>query len=639
MNVGETQTVSINTLNKVGMMLFDGVQGQTVSFKFGPTTMTQVSFWIYDTNGIPIHRFANFSPSEGLYPLGGVSEKFVDTVLLPRTGTYMIFVYPPTSTGNLQISIYDVAPDVTSPITIGGPPVAVTTTTPGQNGKLFFDGIEGQKISLTTGNSSMGAIVQIYNPYNGTFGPGVAMSPGYETFIDQQTLSATGRYTIIVDPGGASTGTTNINLYNAADVTGTVTPGDAAITQTLNYPGQNIRYTFNGTAGQQVSLNVTSGTLRTYSMSILKPDGTSLAEVSVPSGFSGNYIDRQALPVDGTYTVLIDGYSASTGNVTIALYAVPADLTGTVNIGGPSVPITFNIPGQNASYTFSGNAGQKVSLGLSGVSVSSIVYLKKPDGTTLTSAEVYPPGRSIDTQTLPVNGTYSVFIDPIAASTGNTTLTVNDASDVTATITPGGPSVTTTTSVAGQNAVLSFDGTTGQRISLKLSSYGIAYFVSLKRPNGTEIAQRFVNSGFTGDYIDTLVLDATGTYTILLDPYDTFTGTVTSTLYDVQPDATGTITIGDPAASVSITTPGQNGLLSFDGLSGQQVTVRMTNNTMDCIDIRLLRPDGSVLTSIQSCQSSFNLTTQTLPVNGTYTIQIDPSVYHTGSISVSVTNP
>jgi hypothetical protein len=114
---------------------------------------------------------------------------------------------------------------------------------------------------------------------------------------------------------------------------------------------------------------------------------------------------------------------------------------------------------------------------------------------------------------------------------------------------------------------------------------------------------------------------------------------MTLTLYDVPADVAGAVTIGGPAVQVTITVPGQNGSLTFNGTSGQQVTVRVTNNTMSTVTVKLLKPDGTTLTSKTSSSSSFNLTTQTLPTTGTYTITIDPSGANTGSMNVSVTSP
>jgi hypothetical protein len=97
--------------------------------------------------------------------------------------------------------------------------------------------------------------------------------------------------------------------------------------------------------------------------------------------------------------------------------------------------------------------------------------------------------------------------------------------------------------------------------------------------------------------------------------------------------------VGGSSVSVPLNTPGQNGQVTFSGTSGQQVTVRVTSNTIVGVTVKLLKPDGSQLTSSFSSSSSFNLAQQTLPATGTYTIVIDPSVSNTGSMSVSLTSP
>jgi hypothetical protein len=140
-------------------------------------------------------------------------------------------------------------------------------------------------------------------------------------------------------------------------------------------------------------------------------------------------------------------------------------------------------------------------------------------------------------------------------------------------------------------------------------------------------------------FIDVKTLPATGTYTIVVDPLGSATGNLTLTLYDVPADTTGTVSIGGSSVSVSLGTPAQKGTLTFTGSASQQVTVRMTSNTFGSVTVKLLKPDGSQLTSGTSSSSIFNLATQTLPTTGTYTIVVDPAGVNTGSISVSVTNP
>jgi hypothetical protein len=57
------------------------------------------------------------------------------------------------------------------------------------------------------------------------------------------------------------------------------------------------------------------------------------------------------------------------------------------------------------------------------------------------------------------------------------------------------------------------------------------------------------------------------------------------------------------------------------------------------VTVTLLKPDGSQLTSNQWFTSSFDLSQQTLPATGTYSIKVDPSTTDTGSITVNVSTP
>jgi hypothetical protein len=77
-------------------------------------------------------------------------------------------------------------------------------------------------------------------------------------------------------------------------------------------------------------------------------------------------------------------------------------------------------------------------------------------------------------------------------------------------------------------------------------------------------------------------------------------------------------------------------LPSFAGTANQAITVRITGNNLGNVTVKLLKPDGTQLTSASSSASSFNLSTQTLPVSGTYTISIDPSGANAGSLSIAV---
>ncbi len=79
-----------------------------------------------------------------------------------------------------------------------------------------------------------------------------------------QTLAVTGTYSILVDPSGDRIGSVTSTLYDVPpNVTGSITPGGAAVTVATGTPGQNAQLSFNLTAGQMVSLNITGVTVNT----------------------------------------------------------------------------------------------------------------------------------------------------------------------------------------------------------------------------------------------------------------------------------------------------------------------------------------------------------------------------------------
>jgi hypothetical protein len=214
--------------------------------------------------------------------------------------------------------------------------------------------------------------------------------------------------------------------------------------------------------------------------------------------------------------------------------------------------------------------------------------------------------------------------------------------DYTNTITAGGAAVSASMTTPGQNGALTFSGTTGDRISLKgtsgLTGYIVGCDVNVKilKPDTSVLAADTCMEG--SGFIDVQTLPATGTYTIIVDPVNQAVGSLTLQLYTVPADTTGSVTIGGSAATVTLGTPGQNGTLTFAGSASQQVTVHMTANTFGWVTVKVLKPDGSTLTSALGF-GSFNLSTVTLPTTGTYAIVVDPSAAVTGAISVGVSSP
>jgi YD repeat-containing protein len=539
-----------------------------------------------------------------------------------------------------------------------GTATTITVSTAGKIGLWLFDGSVGQRVSLRGTNGSSGQVVgcdhpvSLRRPDNTVQASACMESSG---FMDTVTLLSADTFSLMHDPAGTATGSVTLTLYNVpADFTGTISAGGSAQTVSTTVPGQNAELTFAGVSGQRISLVGTNGMSGQVlgcdvNVSIVQPDGNVLATPTCME--NSGFIDVKTLPAAGTYRIVVNPVDIATGSLTLTLHDVPADYSGSITPGGSAATVSTTTAGQNGALTFTGTAGQRISLvgsnGLSGqiLGCDVNVSILNPDATVLAAATCMEGSGFIDVKTLPSSGTYTILVDPVSTATGSVTLTLYDVpADYTASITPGGSAVTASTTTQGQNAQLTFQGTAGQRVSLSGTNgmSGQIFFacdvhVTILNPGGSVLAPATCMEG--SGFIDVRTLATSGTYTIVVDPASTATGSLTLTLHDVPADTTGTISIGGSAVDVPLSTPGQNGTLTFSGTSGQQVTVRMTGNTFGSLTVKVLKPDGTQLTATTSSAASFNLSTQTLPTTGTYTVVIDPASWNTGTVSITVTNP
>jgi hypothetical protein len=225
------------------------------------------------------------------------------------------------------------------------------------------------------------------------------------------------------------TGGATLMMYTLVDVSGTITPGGPPVGVKIITPGQNARYTFTGKSDQVVAVQATNDTFYDCGtiIAILKPDGSPLGSPTAICG-GGAFLDQQTLPVNGTYTVLVNPENATTGGATLTLYTV-ADVTGTVTPGGPPVAVKITRPGQNGRYTFAGRSGQTVTVQASRATFESCgttISLLKPDESPLGPPVAICGGAgTLEAQILPTDGTYTVLVNPDDATTGETTVAVS----------------------------------------------------------------------------------------------------------------------------------------------------------------------------------------------------------------------
>ena len=230
-------------------------------------------------------------------------------------------------------------------------------------------------------------------------------------------MPVTGTYTVrvTVAPGYAST----LSLTLSGEVTGTLPPNTTPTTFSTARVGQNARYTFSGTIGQNVSVAWSGSTITAGQVYVYQPDGLQLSTASF--GADG-YISLTSLLETGTYTVWVVPNGVYTGQVAMHLLT---DATGPISTNG--APLDVSLLGfQNGSFTFVANAGQELTLtvdNLLTVPASQPVGISvlAPDGvTTIATCGVAGPCAL---PVLTVTGTYTVRVFDSANFT--TTLTLS----------------------------------------------------------------------------------------------------------------------------------------------------------------------------------------------------------------------
>ena len=504
--------------------------GEAIPLKFNGTAGERVSVALTNVS-ILISQDSIVSPSGASLASTyiGTGGGIIDATTLPTTGAYTINVAPfASSTGSMTVQLSDVVADATASATPGGPAVPISTTTPGQNARVTFNGSANERISMNITNATFSfAFLSILKPDGSTLGSNRIIGPG-DTFFDTTTLPSTGAYTLFIDPNGVTTGSATVQIYDVPpDAGGPITLGGGPVNVSTTVPGQNGRLTFSATAGQRVSMAISNVSFASATAQLLDPSGNPVGG-SVLFGTGGGFVDTRTLPSTGTYALTIDPPNTTTGAATFTLYNVPPDVTGTITPGSAFVS-SISTPGQNANYTFSGTAGQRISL-KTGPSTISMGYVSitGPAGVQVVSRTLFSSFETfVDARPLPATGTYTLTIDPYNEATGFAMVNVyNVPDDASAALTVGGPSQSISIGTPGQNGRVTFTGQAGHAVTVSLTNISVPVsFVSILKPDGTPL----VTNQLVGPFPKTIPATPTvdGTYTIVIDPQGTATGSMT----------------------------------------------------------------------------------------------------------------
>ncbi|MFC4120496.1 polymorphic toxin-type HINT domain-containing protein [Nonomuraea zeae] len=460
----------------------------------------------------------------------------------------------------------------------------------------------------------------------------------------------------VVNPGGSAVSSGDVVVpptpYLAANVGtgGAVRLAQNTLTAVQVGAAEQIALAlFEVEAGQRAMLYLSGKTFSgCLPLTVYGPDGATLHSQSMCS----TTWEWELPPGSkaGTYAVLLDPENDGTGKVDVLASAV-VDATAELTQDGAQGSLTTTLPGQQAVFTFTGTAGQRLftKLGMpTGTKACDVTAsVRAPDGTDLVKDTcVYAVESFLDTVTLPAAGTYRVIVDPKGLVAGTYKAAVAGVpADVAVSTSPDAVPAEVAIVKPGQNGTVTFTGTTGQRVFTKLTvpagAPACALDVRLFKPDGTELL-RSTCLYQAAEYLDTTVLPADGTYTYKVNPKDAWTGTPTLQVLNVPADVVVATSPDAAAASVAIAKPGQGGVVTFTGTAGQRVFTKVTvpaGAPACALDVRLLKPDGTELAR-NSCayQAAEYLDTVILPADGAYRFTVNPKDAWTGTPTLQVLN-
>ncbi len=516
---------------------------------------------------------------------------------------------------------------MTGSITLGTAK-SVTISTPGQRALYTFAGTLNQKITtnITANTFPNCGDVYLLAPDQTTT---IYTTCTQNAFTDPVTLTQAGTWTLVIDPYSSDTGSLSITLTSVPDITGTITLGTAKVV-TISNPGQQAVYTFSGTAGQQIASTITGNTFANCGNVYLQgpaPNSTEIGFACTQDGFT----DPAVLTDTGTWTLVIDPSGSDTGSLSITLSNI-VDVTGSITLG-TAKSVTISTPGQRALYTFAGTLNQKITTNITANTFPNCgdVYLLAPDQTT-TIYTTCTQNAFTDPVTLTQAGTWTLVIDPYSSDTGSLSIKLTSVPDITGTITLGTAKVVTISN-PGQQAVYTFTGAVNQRIAMTVSanSFTNCGSIYLVAPDTSVPTSACTANGFT----DPITLTEAGTWSVVVDPSYTDTGSLTLTLTSVT-DVTGTITIGT-AKAVTITQAGQRALYTFNRNSGQGMKASIASSTIASGTVYFYDPSGNYFAGCGFGPGASVCGPYTASASGTWTVIIDPDSTNTGSLNLTIT--
>ncbi|MEG3791447.1 IPT/TIG domain-containing protein [Lysobacter sp. CCNWLW3] len=588
---GTAYALDLSRRGQNARLSFAGSAGQTLALRISGQTTVPAARDVYYTISKPDGSLLQGAAvnANGIFNLHN----------LPASGNYTVFVDPYYgATASAQLTLVNGATGVQA---LDGSSSNYATQVVGQQASFTFNAGSGQNVGIGIDQLSFvggtSATVYAYRPdgSQATYETCYASNGGCD--LNLSNLVG-GTYKIVVVPDN---GTMSFRATASTDLSATLQP-DTAYAMSLTYPGRNARLSFAGSAGQTVALRIVGQTTvpanRDLYYSIYKPDGTLLQTVTVRTALTMNL----TLPASGDYFVWVDPYYGETANASVTLVS---GVTGLQQIDGAAASYATQTVAQQVVFGFDADAGQNVGLGLSQFVIAggsnATVYVYRPDGSQLGYDTCYPTYGGCDLNLTNLSGgRHRVVVVPDAGTVG---FQAALSTDLVATLQPD-TAYALDLSRSGRNARLSFAGSAGQTLALRIAdqttvpaSRDVLYAVY--KPDGTLLQSANVRGAATLN----LNLPASGDYFVWIDP--TYGETALATV-SLSPGTINLLETDGGSIAYATQTIGQNLAFDFVASSGQNLGLGLSGLSMSgatSASVYVYRPDGSTLLS-ESCSVS-----------------------------------
>jgi hypothetical protein len=297
-----------------GYLSFDATAGQTFALRYDAISTTPsgrlIIGRVYGPNGA---QLTSFSTASGT------------TFNLPNlaAGTHTVLLSADRAApSTLQVRL---ATGIDAELATTGTSQSYAATVLGQGGYFTFQATAGDDLGLAlTGisylppSNSYATWVTYYRPNGaqlGSFYCYPSSVPGCSASVFN--VPNTGTYTLVVGPPEHRQAAYTLTLSHA--VTGTLTPGAAPLPVDLTAPGRRGYLSFSATAGQSLTLNLssiaTTPSNKQITARVYNPSGTEIGSVSGTSSATLNLSNLTA----GTHMVLLYVANAAAGTVQVGI--------------------------------------------------------------------------------------------------------------------------------------------------------------------------------------------------------------------------------------------------------------------------------------------------------------------------------